>query len=106
MGMMMLHGDALDADQSFGEAGGLVVGMKIVHHHLRVEFEQALQMLGHGDMPGVTFQIAEVAEVLAEIGAIVAGETEGILQRPAESENRRGSDGKEDGAWDLPARAA
>ena len=63
------------------------------------EVDRCLKMLQR-------LQVLHVADVLAEEGKIIAGETEGILEFGAGGQDLPGLKGQANGEWSIPPRPA
>ena len=109
MGVMMLHGDQLEAafgGPLFGPLGREVARMEIVDYGLRLDLEGAHEVIKRLAEEVEAGEVFKIAEVLALIDEVAASESEDIFEMAADGEERRSFDWQRNAEGNEAAGAA
>ena len=88
VGVVVLDGDRLDPVALERVAGRQVVGVQVVGDDLGLDREQALEVLDPLAERAQRLEVLQVADVVADPGALALGEAERVLQLGAAAEDR------------------
>ena len=102
--VMVLHADQLHSTLPQSPFGRKVIRVQIIGDDLRLDFKNAFEVLDGLVEEGITFDIFQIANVLAQERMLALGEADGVLKFASHGQHRREIVFEEDWNRDKPAR--